>query len=452
MTGNSFLDEVLTAMIEAGGHPVIVGGWVRDRALGIDSKDIDIEVFGWDVHTLEEFLWWHGDVDEVGKSFGVLRLHGLDVDFSIPRRDSKSGTGHRGFDIEVDGTMTIEEAASRRDFTINTLALDVETGEIVDVFGGLEDLQAHVLRHTSDQFGEDPLRVLRGFQFCARFDLDATEDTLAVCHELAAEADTLAIERVWEEWHKWATRGTILSAGLIFLRQAGWLPSALGNLFGLRQDREWHPEGSAWLHTLHTVDAAHAIAERDGLTGEDREALIFAALLHDVGKAVTTEEVDGHIVSPGHPQAGVEIAETFLQEIGAPRHLIARVLPLIAEHMAHVSNAPTARSVRRLARRLAPATVQELGRVIEADHSARPPLPGGLPDQAAAMVELAEALAVVDQAPTPLVMGRHLLELGWTPGEHVGEALRAAFEAQLDGEFETAEDGTAWVADRWPPR
>jgi tRNA nucleotidyltransferase (CCA-adding enzyme) len=439
------LGNIFEAIRLAGGRPLIVGGWVRDLILGRQSKDIDVEVYGLDVDVLSSVLAQFGDVDTVGASFGVLKVHGLDVDFSLPRRENKEGRGHKGFIVSPDPDMTVEEAAARRDFTFNALAWDDETNSLIDPFQGEADLRDHILRHTSSHFGEDPLRVLRGFQFCGRFDLRPAWETVEVCRSLAVEFDTLPRERIWEEWWKWASRSVRPSAGLWFLRVT-WatLFPALAGILHTTQDLTFHPEGGVWEHTCLAVDVAASIADRETLSAEDRAVLVFAALLHDVGKAETTQIVDGHIVSPGHAEASVSLGAEFLVQIGAPAWLIGRVLPLVQEHMAHLS-AHTFRAVRRLALRLAPSTLRELCWVIEADHSARPPLPGGLPAEAARLLEIGALEHITDSRPAPLVMGRHLLPLGWLPGLALGRVLAAAFEAQLDGAFYTVEDGVAWV-------
>jgi tRNA nucleotidyltransferase (CCA-adding enzyme) len=440
------LDPIFSAIRQAGGRPLVVGGYVRDLILGVQSKDVDVEVYGLGLTRLVEVLSQFGKVDAVGASFGVLKVHGYDVDWSLPRTESKSGRGHKGFLVSTDPWMSIEDAAARRDFTFNALLMDPEDGTIIDPFNGCNDLDRSVLRHTSEHFGDDPLRVLRGFQFCGRFDLVAAHETVEVCRSLRPEAYTLARERVWDEWYKWASRSVNPVAGLVFLRVTGWLYlyPELAALLGVEQDETWHPEGSAWRHTCLAVEAANRIATREGLYAEDRAVLVFAALLHDVGKAVTTTVKDGRIVSPGHAEAGAPLAAQFLGRIGAPAWLIARVVPLVSEHLAHL-NTVTPRSVRRLARRLTPATVHELGWVIEADHSARFPLPAGMPGEAVAMLDMAAVLDLGDAAPAPILMGRHLLDVGWHPGPEMGQALRAAFEAQLDGEFDSVEGGLFWL-------
>ena len=450
------LQEIALDAKSRGWQLLIVGGFVRDQILGIESKDIDCEVYGVpDVDTLIEWLSLYGDVNAVGASFGVLKLTIDDVDFdiSLPRRENKQGQGHKGFIVEPDPTMTPREAAQRRDFTMNAMALDPVSGELFDFFGGRQDLEHGILRHTSEAFSEDPLRVLRGFQFCGRFSMTATDETLDLCFDLVDEVDFLALERVWTEWEKWAIKSERPFHGLRFLRMSDWLGlyPELFNLQGVEQCPDHHPEGNAWVHTLCVVEAMHLLCERERITDEDRVVLMFAALLHDVGKVGTTEfnEGKGHITSYGHDQAGGPLAASFLGSIGAPKAIIERVVPLVMNHMRHINyhtgGKPCAKHARRLARDLHPATVQEWAFLVEADHSGRPPLPGGLPDAAAELLRIADEVAVRDAAPKSPLMGRHLIEMRMTPGVEFGVILKAADEAFVEGEFQTVDEGKAWV-------
>ena len=188
----------------------LVGGCVRDSLLDIPGKDFDIEVYGIGYDELVEALSKWGRADLVGRSFGVVKLTvsgGETYDFAIPRRDSKTAPGHKGFEIEFDPAITLTEAASRRDFTINALMYDPRSDEYIDPFNGRNDLDNRVLRHTSGAFVEDPLRVLRGMQFAARFDLEAAPETIELCRSIKASCGELAKERVREEWFAAAEQG-----------------------------------------------------------------------------------------------------------------------------------------------------------------------------------------------------------------------------------------------------
>lgn len=430
----------------------LVGGCVRDALLGRPLKDFDVEVFGTGYDALLAALEPWGRADLVGRSFGVVKLtlpDGLVVDFSVPRRDSKVAPGHRGFTVEFAPDLAPEEAAARRDFTINALMYDPRAGAVLDFFGGRADLERRVLRHTGPAFIEDPLRVLRGMQFAARFHLTAAPETLALCRTMRGTLPELARERVREEWFKWAARAERPSAGLRFLADCGWLEAfpELAALRGTPQDPEWHPEGDVWTHTLHCLDALVGLPAWRAAAEADRIVLSLAVLLHDVGKPVTTLRMqrDGRerLASPRHEEFGVPLAERFLQQVDAPPAVQERVLPLVRGHMARFEQ-PTDRAVRRLARRLAPETIARLVVVMTADAMGRPPLPAEEPPAVRALLARAEALALREAAPRPLLRGRHLLARGETAGPAMGAILREAFEAQLEGAFCDLEGALGW--------
>jgi tRNA nucleotidyltransferase (CCA-adding enzyme) len=451
------LPESVSALLDvvrrAGGRPLLVGGSVRDAAMGSEVKDFDVEVYGLGVDPLVEALRAAGKVNAVGRSFGVLKVHvgEHDVDVSLPRRESKRGRGHRGFLIEPDPGMSAREAASRRDFTINALAWDPESGELLDFFGGLDDLQRRLLRHVGPAFADDPLRVLRGVQFAGRFALTPDADTVQLSRRLFREYDTLATERIWAEWYKWAARSRRPSLGLAYLRQSGWIEAypELVAMHDCPQEPEWHPEGDVWTHTLLVADSAAEIATRDGLAGDDRAVLLLAALCHDLGKPETTVEEGGRIRSPGHA-AREETYRRFLARIDCPARLASRVVVLCRHHLDHIGFAGSRRQVRRLARNLGAGheTLEMLARLIEADGSGRPPLPPGLPEKMKELLEVAREVAALDAAPKPLLLGRHLLELGLEPGPAMGRLLRQAYEAQLDGAFDDLGGARRWAGER----
>jgi len=439
-----------------GGRPRLVGGCVRDWLLGLEPKDFDIEVFGLDYERLQRALAPLGPTDLVGRSFGVLkvRLAGTEYDFALPRRESKTGAGHRGFAVAPEPDLTDADAAARRDFTINSIAYDPIEARLIDPHGGERDLRARVLRHTSAAFVEDPLRVLRAFQFAARFDLAIAPETAALCRSIAETYRELAIERIWGEWDKWALKSTKPSRGLFVLKECGWLkffPEVAG-LDGLPQDPEWHPEGDVLVHTAHCLDALVTLPIWKSGDAQTRRVLSFAVLAHDFGKAVTTHQAERRRllrwVSPGHEAAGAPLTESFLQRLGAPHDLVDYVRPLVAHHLAHHHGQTHFRdtTVRRLARKIAPATMDELIAVMMSDHLGRPPLVSA---EALRRIEelqaAAQRLAITDRAPQPIVLGRHLIPLGMKPGPHFKPALEAAFESQLDGAFYDEDGGVEWM-------
>jgi tRNA nucleotidyltransferase (CCA-adding enzyme) len=290
------------------GRAYLAGGCVRDWLLGRAGHDYDVEVYGIGYERLVEALSRWGRVDRVGRSFGVVKLTvsgRTTYDFTVPRRDSKVGLGHKGFEVAFDPELTPAQAALRRDFTINSLLYDPRRGELLDFVGGQADLRGRILRHTSEAFLEDPLRVLRGMQFAARFGLGAAPETLALCRRIRGSHGELARERIWDEWLKWAVRAEVPSAGLRFLRDTGWLAHypELEALVGTPQDPEWHPEGDVFVHTGHCCDALAGLAEWQGLDATSRAVYMFAVLAHDLGKPATTQSdlveflVDDHFVA-----------------------------------------------------------------------------------------------------------------------------------------------------------
>jgi tRNA nucleotidyltransferase (CCA-adding enzyme) len=440
------------------GRPRLVGGGVRDWLLGLAPKDFDIEVGGTDFETLHRALTPFGSTDVVGRSFGVLKVRsrasGEEYDFSLPRRESKTGAGHRGFAVAPDPTLSDAEAAARRDFTVNAIALDPFTGELIDPHGGQRDLAARVLRHTSAAFVEDPLRVLRAFQLAARFDFTVAPETAALCRTIAPMFAELPLERLWGEWEKWASKSVKPSRGLAVLEETGWLKHfpEVAALRGTLQDPGWHPEGDVFTHTQHCVDALVALDDWKTSAAPRRRLLMFGVLTHDFGKPSTTVYVEkrGRMrwTSPGHEAAGGPIAQSFLRRIGAPLDYDAPVSALVVHHLAHHHGATefTDTSVRRLARKLAPAGIDDLAAVMRADANGRPPLPSEeIHVRIDQLVAKAHALALADTAPKPIVLGRHLIELGMKPSPEFKSIIETAFEAQLDGAFADEAGGVAWV-------
>jgi tRNA nucleotidyltransferase (CCA-adding enzyme) len=449
--------EIVQDLRDAGHRAVVVGGAVRDALLEHGAKDFDIEVYGISYAALADFLASRGRVDLVGASFGVVKFtgHTLDtIDYSVPRRDSKTGKHHRDFQTTFDASITPKEAASRRDFTINAMAFDPLTNEILDFFNGQQDLRNRVLRATSAAFSEDPLRVLRGMQFACRFNLTVDPGTAEMSRSIANEYSTLARERIAEEFMKWALKSPFPGRLADYLKTTGWMVHfpEIEKLFGVPQDPDWHPEGDVGVHTMYVLNEAARIAVRDGLDGDARAVLLFASLAHDFAKPATTElrEREGRMrwTSWGHEAQGGPMARQFLERIGIKAAVVDQVVPLVESHLAHhsIGKDITSRAVRRLAMRIAPASIEQLVRVIEADASGRPPKDPELPPNAARLLEAARAESVQQRPPAPLILGRHVLPFfDDKPGRHIGEVTRAAYEAQLDGVFSNEEAASRWL-------
>ncbi len=462
MTRSLELPDDLCAMLESVrrvGRPRLVGGGVRDWLLGLEAKDFDIEVAGVDFEQLHRALAPFGATDIVGRSFGVIKVRsaatGSEYDFSLPRRESKTGAGHRGFAVAPDPRLSDAEAAARRDFTLNAIAYDPFTHALIDPHNGQRDLAARVLRHTSAAFTEDPLRVLRAFQLAARFDFTLAPETVALCRSIANTFGELPVERIWSEWEKWATKAKKPSRGLSVLEETDWLKHfpEIAVLRGTPQEPEWHPEGDVFTHTQHCVDALAGLDEWKTSDEARRRLLTFAVLAHDFGKPATTArgEKRGAMrwVSPGHESAGGPLSKTFLRRIGAPLELDDPVCELVVHHLVHHSG-PNAdysdAQVRRLARKLAPATIDDLALVMISDSLGRPPLQS--PETLVMIGQLrakAHALALERAAPRSIIQGRHLVTLGYKPSPKFKPLLDAAFEAQLDGAFSDEAGGLVWL-------
>jgi tRNA nucleotidyltransferase (CCA-adding enzyme) len=425
-----------------GGRALVVGGFVRDRLLGQPSKDLDLEVFGLPPDDIKPLLARFGPVNTVGESFTVFKVQGLDV--SLPRRESKVGRGHKGFVVHGDPFLPFDEAARRRDFTLNAIGWDPRTDEYLDPHGGRADLEARVLRMVDARtFGEDSLRVLRALQFAGRFGCRIDEATARVCRE--TPLDDLPAERVWGEIEKLLLRAARPSIGLHLARDLDVVARLWPTLEALAtcpQDPEWHPEGDVWTHTCMVVD--QAVSRKDGFTYPEQVSLMLGALLHDVGKPLVTAEIDGRIKSPGHEGEGVPLATALLDAWqvhtleGYP--VRAQVLGLVAWHMLPGAwwKAPEPVSdgaFRRLARKV---DMVLLARLSEADCNGR----GGVFDCSFGQwfLDRVAALGVEHAPPPPLLLGRHLIALGVAPGPGMGEILKAVYEQQLDGVVTTVEE------------
>jgi tRNA nucleotidyltransferase (CCA-adding enzyme) len=428
----------------------MVGGCVRDRLMGRDAKDWDVEVYGVEPSDLRALLDRLGRVNVVGEAFTVYKL-GRDLDVSLPRRERKTGRGHRAFYIEGDPSMSFEEAARRRDFTVNAVLEDPLTGELIDPFGGRADIERKLLRAVSPEtFVEDSLRVLRAAQFAARFRFDIEPRTVGLCR--AIDLTDLPAERVWGELEKILLAAREPSVGLRRLDELNATPQLfpeLDALKGVPQEKDWHPEGPVDVHTQLVCDRARELTE--DLDYPRQVTLMLAALCHDFGKPATTEFVEGRIRSRGHEEAGVAPTLSFLERLKLftleGYDVRSQVVALVRDHLKpgefyrrreEVSDG----AFRRLARR---CELELLYRVAKADTLGRnaPWLPREKWFDAAAQewfIARARELSVEQRPPAPVLMGRHLLEMGLQPSPLVGQLLAAVYEMQLDGRVRTLEE------------
>jgi tRNA nucleotidyltransferase (CCA-adding enzyme) len=445
--------EIARAVRDAGGRAYLVGGLVRDRVRAAlfgeppsEARDLDLEVYGLPGAALRSLLERFGRVDTVGESFRVYKVG--DVDVSLPRRDQKRAPGHRGFAIEGDPDMSVPEASRRRDFTINALLWDLLTGEVLDPWGGVEDLRARRLRAVDPAtFGEDPLRVLRAMQFAARFEFAIDPGTVALARGIPLEE--LPAERIWGEFEKLLLRARRPSIGLAAGLEMGVMDRLfpeLKALVGCPQEPAWHPEGDVWVHTLQAVDVAAGLVE--DLSYPRKVVVLLGTLCHDLGKPPTTRVIDGRIRSLQHEEEGVPPARRLLDRLNVHTRdgfdVRGQVLAIVANHLKpglfyrerdRLGDA----AFRRLA---AKCELDLLYRVAKADSLGRRAPGAPEPDAEAQewFIRKARELAVEHGPPRPLLMGRHLLEMGMAPGPAMGRLLNEVYQLQLDGQVRTFEE------------
>ncbi len=460
------LAPIADAIKNAGGTPYLVGGSVRDLVLGCAIKDADIEVHGLTAEQLHVVLKNFGTVLEVGKKFGVLRIAGLDVDWSLPRKDSKG----RKPVVEIDPNMTIELACRRRDLTMNAMALNLYDAcckvemeaaniknssefEIIDPYGGLNDIAAKQLQMVDELlFLEDPLRFFRVMQFIGRFEMQPTKKLNALCSTMTLFDEQTQVpisrERIFEELKKLFLKSKSPSLGIRWLKDIGRLQEIFPEVYaliGVPQRPDYHPEGDAFEHTMQSLDAA---AQQNGyqdfgdLSAEDEKFLIMVTMLvHDLGKVTTT---DAQLHCKGHEDVGVPLAEQLLKRVTDNQFLIAGVKKLVRYHCMPVGlthEGVGLKAYKRLAKKLAPeVSLRHIGLVAFADilgRNDKGPYPLSASklndhmDRAHLFMARAEEAQVLHGPEKPVLLGRHLLDV-IQPGVELGRLLDKAYEIQIE--------------------
>lgn len=453
---------------DAGGRALLVGGCVRDMLLNVVPKDFDIEVYGLAPEKLAEVAKTFGEVIEVGKAFGILKLRvdDFEVDLGIPRSDSKVADGHKGFDVRVDPSMSPADAVRRRDFTFNAIMMDPLTDDIIDPTNGAGDLEQKILRVVDPAlFGDDPLRVLRALQFVARFDLAVDPESMNIMKATVPSLKELSPERLRDEWRKLLVLAGKPSIGLQLGFDLGVfdvLHPELPPLKSTEQNPEWHPEGDVWIHTLMVVDEAAAIIRRENLDEEAAFTVMLGALTHDLGKALCTRVIDGRIRSIGHEEEGEAPTRSFLKAVGVSSTVVEKIVGIVKDHLKPTNyylqetekNQPiTDGAIRKLAARIAPASMNELLLVAEADYFGRGQWRHGerreYPERSW-LLDRAEKLNVLVGPAPHAITGVELVALGIEPGPKMGEMIREA-DRMRDDEGKTKEEIEAWINDqkRW---
>jgi tRNA nucleotidyltransferase (CCA-adding enzyme) len=464
---NAEVVRLSKAVREAGGHAMLVGGWVRDHLLGIEAKDFDVEVYGLEPERLRKILEQIGHVNTVGEHFSVYKVviypprtgdsseeqpvsaerasqERFEIDVSLPRRESKSGRGHRGFVIAGDPAMSFEEAARRRDFTINAILMDPLTEEFIDPYEGREDLKRRILRAVAaDTFVEDSLRVLRAVQLAARFNMTIEEQTIALCRTI--DLSDLPRERIWGEMEKLLTLPERPSLGLDAALQIGVFEKLFPEfqvLITHQGDEDTKREENSLTHTKLALDEAAKLV--DDLPKSKRIAVMLATLCHDLGRPSPGEMIANANASPEGDKTGRDATRSVLCKLGlfgiGGYDVRSQVLALVSAHLKpreiynsrdHTSDG----DFRRLAQRV---DMDLLYRVAKACAMGAGSEPSTVAEEW--FIERARALGVEHGPPIPLLLGRHLIEAGFEPGPQMGRVLRGIYELQLDGEVTTLEE------------
>ncbi len=436
------LENILKNLQELGARPILVGGCVRDYFLNKEIKDFDIEIFNFDsLELLEISLKKFGNVKLVGKSFGVLTLkvEGYDFDFALPRIEKKVGNSHTDFEVITNSNLSFEEAAIRRDFTINAIGYDYFKDEFIDPFNGIDDLKNRTLKHIDEKtFVEDSLRVYRAVQFAARFEFNLDENTKELCKKivLSDELSYLPKERIYEEFKKLFLKSNKPSIGFELLRELRLLKyfKELEALINCEQEPEYHPEGDVWIHTLMCLDELAKILEKEKIEDEYKKLYLFYAVLcHDFGKPFCTKEINGKITSYKHESLGIEPTISFLEKLTNEKKFIEIVCSLVKNHiipfqlyLSHSSE----KAVKRLSLKV---NIEDLCLVCLADCLGR-----DIEDKCKCydainwLNEKANELEIHNEPIKQLVLGRDLIALGYKPSKEFKEILEFAFDLQID--------------------
>jgi len=423
----NYLDDLALArsfaadIAHLGGKVYLVGGGVRDKLLGLDVKDVDVEVYGVSPAQLRQTLSKYGTVLEKGASFGVLGLKHSDIDVAMPRTESRTGAGHKDFAVSVDPFLPPQRASMRRDFTINAMMEDIITGEILDFWGGREDLQRRIIRHVSDEtFGDDALRAFRCAQFAARLDAQVAPETMEICRQMDVSA--LSRERVLEETNKAILRAEKPSVYFELLRQMDHLKEFFPELaatIGVEQNPIYHPEGDVFCHTMLVIDNAASLRER----AKKPLWFMYAALLHDLGKiTATTKDEFGKITSHGHEVYGMPMAVEQMRRLTNEEDFIKYVENMVFLHM-RPNMLAKSQSKKRKSRMMFDLSLcpEDLILLARADAQGKTDKPYNLAYQDFLNIRLQDYYGVIARG---MIGGKDLIAAGFTPGVEMGEAIK----------------------------
>lgn len=414
----------------AGGRAYYVGGFVRDGIMGVECKDIDIEVYGLAPDRLRSVLSALGDVYDRGASFGVLGLRQSDIDIAMPRTESRTGAKHTDFDVCVDPLLPPERASRRRDFTINAMMQDVLTGEILDFYGGRGDLENRIIRCVCPEtFVEDALRVFRAAQFAARMNARIEAETRSLCASM--DVSMLSVERIMGETEKALIKANKPSIYFEELRAMNHLREFFPEIertIGIEQNPKFHPEGDVFVHTMLVLDSAAKLRGR----AEWPLAFMLSALMHDIGKIVATEvQEDGRITAYGHEVLGLGLVEKQLRRITNHEKLIKYVCNQTELHM-RPNMLVGACSKKKKTRQLFDLSVcpNDLILLSRADASGKLDEPYREESEAWLRERLQDYHARLQQ---PMVTGQDLIAAGLKPDKNFADLIRRARMLHFSG-------------------
>ena len=436
------LEDILNDLQDLGAAPVLVGGCVRDYFLNIPVKDYDVEIFGIDSYeTIEKSLQKFGSVKLVGKSFGVLtlRVDSYDFDFALPRTEKKIGNTHQDFEVITNANLSFEQAAIRRDFTINAIGYDFSKKEFIDPYSGINDLENKIIRHIDDNtFIEDSLRVYRAVQFASRFNFKFEEKTKELCKQIVLkdELKYLPKERIFEELKKLFLKSIKPSIGFELIYELGILKyfPELKALIGCVQDKEYHPEGDVWIHTMMCLDELSKIIKEENIEDEYKKLYLFYGVLcHDFGKPFCTQEINGKITSYKHENLGIEPTISFLSKLTNEKKFTEIVCSLVKNHLTPFQLYLAESSLKAIKRLSLKVNIEDLCLVCLADCLGRDiPNKDKCYNATSWLLEKAKELEIHNEPIKALVQGRDLIALGFKPSQKFKEILDFAFDLQLD--------------------
>jgi len=431
---DTLTSSIFDAIEEFGGKVYLVGGTVRDfyRNQTFHAYDLDVEVYQLTLSQLEKVLSQFGTVNVVGKCFGIVKVSCLpDVDFALPRKEISMGKKHTDFDVIFDPYMDKRVAAGRRDFTMNTLLYEYQTGAILDYYNGKEDIDSRLIRMVNpNAFKEDPLRILRAARFAARYQFDVEKKTMETCQKMVLKGalKALSTPRVYQEYCH-ILLAARPSLGFAFLSQVGALPKYLEDLKQTMQRLDYHPEGNVWNHTMLVIDLAAQTKHKSSYP----LAFMWSCLLHDIGKPITTTPTGS---APKHHLVGVDVFRTQCTTLIQSKKMQTYIATMIAHHMElmHMAknNAKDIKYYRLLKEIDGIFPITDLILFTKCDKFGRLMDSSKNIEQLTVYIEdKIKRLGI--KALKPCITGKTLLSLGYQPSLNFSKMLEEAYTMQMQG-------------------